>query len=305
MIASMVDIAWSKAAFGVKGRRWASHSRADIQWVKTYRATVRMRVAGDGPSLVMACDPPSTIEAYDEIFDLLSQRFRVYLIEQPGFGFSVPDFGFDFSFEMTNHWLESLLAAIARPPYVLALPCVIGVSAATIARRHPDAVTHLVLNQTPGWQDLQRWALKRDAKGLLRRPVLGQLALQALKRRRVGLWYDTVMANSDLAQRLTTCTRHAFKQGGCFCLATGFQAYLFRSTPTLEPAPQPTLVIWGGADASHQETDHTTSAQLAQHRHTLFWSDAGHSPELEKPAAFSAALAEFYQEHAQSRLYAI
>ena len=63
----------------------------------------------------------------------------------------------------------------------------------------PDRVRALVLPQTPDWDGAQRWLDGRDPKGLLRRPIYGQLALAALRRRRTERWYATALGDRTQA----------------------------------------------------------------------------------------------------------
>lgn len=291
MIATLVDTLPLK-------NKIRNHSNKITSDENTYlmeldKGWIRYQIEGDGPTLVIACDPPSTLASYQELLKYLSPHFKVVLMEQPGFGFSYPKVGFDFSFKQTNNLIADFLVKLDLAPYVLSLPCVTGFSAIVLADQYPKMISHLVLIQTPDWEQLKIWANGRDSKNLLRKPVVGQLALMALKNKRVGDWYDTVMADQENANKFTKQTRDQFNKGACFCLASGFQKYLFSGDPDLPIPSQPVLAIWGEKDLSHGQTLKRSTLNIVPHATFVTLDHCGHSAEIEDPEAFVHELRSF------------
>lgn len=274
----------------------AARSRADLRFIDLAHCMVRMRQAGThGPSLVFAADPPVPIELYDDLIATLQPNYRLTVLELPGFGCSLPRIGFRYSMTHAVAALEQLLDALGQGPHVLVLPCVSGFIGLQLARERPDLVRALVLPQTPDWAGARRWLHGRDPQGLLRRPLIGQIALAALRHQRIERWYASALADRSQAPRYAAATRTHFGQGACFGLASAFQDFLGDAGAAFAPIAQPTLVIWGDRDPSHAATDpEATRALLTRGRITRF-AQAGHFPELEKPAEFCAELDRFIQ----------
>jgi pimeloyl-ACP methyl ester carboxylesterase len=245
-------------------------------------------MSGSGPrTLVLAADPPVVVEQYDKLIELLKNAFRVVVFEVPGFGFSMPLAPFRFDFTKLNDVIAKFLRQLDFGPHILAFPCVAAYGAIDIAARFPELVSHVVLIQAPSWMEEIRWKHGRDKTGLLSRPVVGQLALQVLKRRRAPLWFDAAVGNRGMLADFVATTDHAFSGGASFCLASAFQRYLTDTPPPLPPVRQPSLIIWGGADRSHRHTDKTSSKLYCPEAEEVLLAHAGHFPELEQPELFA------------------
>ena len=264
------------------------NSRPGIAHMRLPEALVRYRVAGSGPqTLVMATDPPIVIEHYDELLRHLEGNFRVIVFEMPGFGFSFPRSKFRFDFIRLNDLVARFLQQLGLGPYLLAFPCVTAYCAIDIAARFPDLVRGVVLMQAPSWSQELAWKRGRDKRGLLSTPIVGQLALQLLKRQRAPQWLAAAVGKQEALPRFIETTDHALAHGACFCLASAFQRYLTDAAPPLAEMKQPSLIVWGEADRSHQHTDKSSTRLYSQAARDLRFPDAGHFPELEEPARFS------------------
>jgi pimeloyl-ACP methyl ester carboxylesterase len=272
----------------------AAKSRADIRFVDLGNTLIRLRQTGTrGPSIVFATDPPIPLELYDDLIAELANRYRVTAFEMPGFGCSLPRIHYRFSMTMAIASVTKLLDQLPHGPHALALPCMTGFIAINIARARPDLVSKLVLLQTPNWQGAQQWLQGRDPKGLLQRPVLGQLALAAVKRKRIRQWYTAALGDKSQIENFAQATLTNFDQGGCFCLASGFQDFMHGHANHIQPAAQDTLIIWGKSDPSHRNTDISATQELAPNNRSLILEDVGHFPELEATPRFANELDTF------------
>ncbi|HYU09474.1 MAG TPA: alpha/beta hydrolase [Gemmatimonadales bacterium] len=245
-------------------------------------------MVGNGPqTLVLAADPPVVIEQYDELFQCLEKSFRVIVFEVPGFGFSMPSSGFRFDFRQLNDLVAEFLRQLGLAPYILAFPCVAAYGAVDIAKRFPELISGVVLIQAPSWTEEVKWKHGRDRQGLLSTPIIGQLALQILKRRRAPKWFDAAVGKREMLSQFVATTDDAFSHGACFCLASAFQRYLTDAPQPLSVINQPSLVIWGEADKSHRHTDKSSSKLYCPSAKNLRFKRAGHFPELEEPELFA------------------
>ena len=270
----------------------ASQSRPNIQFMDMGITWIRYCLSGDsGPTIVLNTDPPLTIESYDQTIAELSRHFRVVVFEIPGFGFSFPKrLDFKYDFDSITVILVEFLQRLNLGPYILSLPCLLGFCGIKIANLHPELISHMVLNQIPTWQGALEWKKGRDPLGVLGKPVLGQIALHFLKRKRSKPWFDLVIGEAKMAEKLAQTALWSYDLGACFSLASCFQFYLKGEQPELEPVKQPSLIIWGECDGSHQKTDKSLTRQLTLDFEEVYIQKAGHSPEVEAPEIFAASV---------------
>ena len=275
-------------------RRARPPSGDGVRFVELPQATLRVRVAGTGPvALVIVPDPPNVIEHYDRLIALLAPHLRVVCCEAPGFGFSRPAPGFDFSPASQAASMAALLARLALGPYLLAFPCFAGLVAVQLAAEHPELVNGLVIVQTPAWSEALGWVRRIDRRGLLQTPWLGQLAMSFGKRRVARGWYRAALPpGADPAPFLVPALA-AFERGGAYCLASAFQAACRTPAPRLGPVRQPALVVWGGADRTHRRTDKRSILAYAPHADWAEFEGAGHFPDLEQPERFRDEVLHF------------
>jgi pimeloyl-ACP methyl ester carboxylesterase len=276
---------------GVRSRSAAQssafNSRPGIASLELPDALIRYRMVGNGPqALVLAADPPVVIEQYDEPIHCLESDFRIIVFEPPGFGFSLPRSGLRFDFTRMNDVVAEFLRRLAVGPYLLAFPCITAYGAIDIAARFPSLVSGVALIQAPSWSEEVKWKHGRDRQGILSKPVIGQLILQALKRKRAPQWFDAAVGNREKLSDFVATTATAFSHGACFCLASAFQRYMTDKEPALGAVNQPSLVIWGEADRTHRHTDKSSTRQYCPQAKEIRFANAGHFPELEEPEMF-------------------
>jgi pimeloyl-ACP methyl ester carboxylesterase len=255
-------------------------------------ALIRYRTAGRGQPIVFAADPPVVLEQYDELVRELAFDHAVTIIELPGFGFSAARSGFDFSVSAVTRVVTSFLDTLGSAPFVLAFPCATAYSAVAIANDRPDLVSAVVLAQAPSWSEELAWKARRDPKGILSTPFLGQLALRARRRTRSPDWFKAAAGSLRRCHQFIETTDAAFDNGATFSLASAFQRFLV-GAPALAPVQVPALFVWGLADRTHRRTDRLSSRTLARDAHIIEAPELGHFPELEDPQWFGRSVRAF------------
>lgn len=268
-----------------------SRTRPGIHYLHLPQASIRYRVDGQGErTLVFCTDPPVVLELYDELIRELERDFRIVVFEPPAFGLSLPRLGMDFSLPATTETIKAFLEHLGHGRYVLAFPCVPAYTALLLAARHPQLVEALVLMQAPDWHEELRWKQRRDPKNLLARPVLGQILMRQIGRKRAADWYKLVLGRRELLEPFSVATRRNFEHGGCFSLASAFQRLLSGAEPDFRGIQQPALVFWGGADCTHAVTDRESIRRYLPQARLVHLPESGHFPELEAPQRFAAEL---------------
>lgn len=254
---------------------------------------IRYRKAGQGPAVVFLCDGPATLELYDALIANLAPHYTVVAFETPGNGFSVPKPSYSFTFRETNDTVARFLREVAGEQAILAFSCGASYAAVDIATRYPELCSHLVILQAPSWDEALKWKKRRDPRGLISTPFIGQLVFPKMMKPRAPAWYELSMAEGPAIHQFCTCTARAFDDGATFALPTMFQNYLIGDKTPYERPEQPALAIWGEQDASHADTDKASSMNLAKSVNLITLNHVGHFPELEDPAGFTSLLHGF------------
>ncbi len=252
---------------------------------------VRYRTAGSGKyTVVLAADPPVTLECYDQLLAVLAKDYRVITFELPGFGYSLPKVGFNFSFDAIIDTLSGLLDYWKSAPYILAFPCASAYFSIALAERHSQQVSHLAMIQAPNWQQEQQWKHRLDPKSILNTPVLGQVFLRTLKRKVARQWLQFASSTEAFTSSSLPLIDSQLSQGGCYCLASALQKSLTPESPKLKAVKQPAMLVYGARDRSHKQTDFDSIRDYGSRIHIHEFTEAGHFPELEAPEHFKRSL---------------
>jgi pimeloyl-ACP methyl ester carboxylesterase len=265
---------------------------AQTRLVQTADANLRIRDSGGSrQALVFLCDPPVTVEAYDELIDAFQPEFRVLVVELPCFGFSSVSSTAALSFDGAVRAVEAAISSLELDLVVLFGPCICGFIVAEIAARGTLPVGGVVLMQTPDKAGMVSWVERMDPKGLLRIPLLGQCVVRFSARRISALWLRYATAKSFDARRLIDTVDNTLAQGGGYPLATMLQLW---SKGTKNAGLNiPALVIWGKQDRSHADTDPQCTQKHAPDAKMMEFPDCGHFTELEKPRQFADSVVPF------------
>jgi len=281
-LATLIDTYGWRKRYKAYATGWSSNSRPDIGFYQTKKAQYRYRCTGEGQTIVFLADAPVTIEAYDEIIEILSPHYRVVVAEAAGMGFSAANIRYGFAFNESSDDMALFLKDVAGPGSILAFSCAAGLSAVNIASRYPDLVSRLFLIQTTDWGGFQNWVNKCDPKRVLRRPILGQLTLKTLGPKEGLNWLRYATGKAEKVLPLCCCTQQGFEQGMLFSLASILQRYLKKEKPLGRPT-QPITILWGEADRSHSAENIERSRSLGDRVDIIKRPSLGHFPELEDP----------------------
>lgn len=263
---------------------WPSQTSDDIHFFQSplvqYRYRERASLRRDASTIVFTADPPVTLEYYDELIKTYSERFRVIVVELPAMGFSATSTKYTFGFQETNDDLGIFLENVAGQNSIFAFSCAASLAALDLAARRPSLVSKLIILQGGDVAAFQRWKALRDPKGILARPILGQLAMKKIAPKRMPDWYNLVIGKTEKIPSLCACAKESFDHGALWSLASAYQEYL---TPdaSLEPVDKPILSIWGNKDRSHPSENIHSVSYLSNSTQTISFEDLGHFTELE------------------------
>lgn len=284
---------WNGAARMARfGKGWPATATPAVRFHRTALVQYRYLEVGSGQTIVFTVDPPMTIEVYAPLLAIFAERFRVVVVELPAMGFTATASRYGFDFTETNDDLAAFIRAVCGEGSVFAFSCAASLAALDIAHRMPELVSHLCLIQAGGMQAFAIWKAGRDPKGILARPIVGQLAMRRLAPRRMPQWYGLSVGRKEQIEHFCACAERSFRQGAQWSLASAYQIYL-APRPELPRPPQPMLSIWGAADGSHPACNIHSLARLYEGVEQVTLDALGHTPELEDPALVFTAITAF------------
>ena len=273
--------------------RHALTLRAGLRWFEHPTSLVRMRVpeaAGTKPVAVFLPDGPASIESYDALIAALSDAYDVVVIEIPGFGYSWPLTPEALSFDGCVAATAAALASLELPPVVLVGPCVQGLVALALLKRHPELVRALIVAQTGDWAAEVAWGPALDPRGALRAPFAGQVGFRLTREKGAVDWWAAFAAGPDFdVVKLQAEARTLLRHNCAYALASLTQMWFGGEAPDLA-VTLPVIVIWGLADKSHAATDRKSILRYAPHAALIEVERGGHFVDLEAIGVIRTAL---------------
>jgi pimeloyl-ACP methyl ester carboxylesterase len=277
-----------------KSRQEKNLKSEQMKLVQTQAGILRVLDTDDRkPPLIIVPDGPCVIEHYADLIELLSPDFRVVCFDLPGFGFSYPALGFNFSVAQTAETVVEVMDLLKISFAVLAFTCANGFFALHVAKHHPNRVSHLVLGQTPSFQSMRQWN-ERIIPKILRVPYVGQLIVAGSTRRVSAGRYDLALPqSSEHKPQFVQQADHALQSGGCFCLASLVQGLSQTQDAEIGEVSVPTLSIYGNKDRSHRQTDFASLHVHVPDAKMIEFQGCGHFPDLERPQEYAKHIKHF------------
>lgn len=261
---------------------------------------VRVRVAesGDGPTLLLLHGLFLDNSTWNGVRATLARRYRVVTPDLPGFGASEKPHPsrFPYTVESFAEVVADLYAGLDLGRAALVGHCLGGAIAVTLAARHPELVSELVL------VDALMEAPRLGAYGWLGLlPVVGGVVLRQVWNRAVfGAFFREQLVADRQAVGAPTLDAYyeAFNDPAA---RAGVHATLRRGLDVRPLAARagglrlPTLVAWGGSDrVVPPEIGRRLARAVKDSRFELL--DAGHAPQEERPAELAGVMLRFLTE---------
>ena len=218
-----------------------------------------------------------------QVIPALAQRYAVYAIDLPGFGYSAKG-NHHYSPDNQARVLEAVLASRIKRPFALIGHSMGGTVALAYAGAYPERLRRLVLV---------------DVAGVLHRSVYAEFLARAAAQRAMGLdspWFESVVraiqlraehwpVRGDLVLERASI-RQRFLRGDPNAIAA-FAMVEHDFTESLKNIKAPTLIIWGGADTiAPLRTGQALAAVIPNARLTVI-EGAGHAPQVQFPDRFN------------------
>lgn len=257
-------------------------------------ARVHTQLVGQADqTLVIVPDPPNLIEHHREVIERLARDFRVICFELPGFGRSELRNGARFSLELQVEVMTGLLEQLAVRHAILEMSCLGALVGLRLARLRPDLVERLVLAQVSTQSQMQSWAKGTDVCGLIHTPRVGQALVSFGKRFIARHWYKVALpagTEARIRQRYLRPTLQSLREGGSFELASAYQSLQQSAELEYGAIRQPTLLLWGRADRTHEGTSPSALMQALPNAELVELDGCGHFPTLEEAGNYEERL---------------
>jgi pimeloyl-ACP methyl ester carboxylesterase len=289
------DVSFDEVRAGIPNAEY-SHF-ADIDGVR-----IHYQEKGTGTPLVLLHGFTSSTYSWKDVFEPLSQNFRVIAVDLKGFGFSGKPDG-DYSRRAQATLVGHLLDYLKIEKAWLCGNSMGGEIALNFALQNPQRVERLILIDSAGVTVTGSGSL---APRYLLLPVVGRivtaLALPSDKLVRQGLeksFYDQTKVTNE---RVAYYYRPLKTRGGQLAAVRArTQANEFPVEPELGRISMPTLIIWGAQDALIPLEAGIKMNKLIKESRLVIFDSCGHLPQEEVPARVVDEITKFIGGQKQSQ----
>lgn len=258
---------------------------------------VRLRVTetGEGPSLVLLHGLFMDHTTWDHVSDALGQQFRVVAPDLPGFGQSEkpPESRFPYGIDAFADAVVDLYAGLELGRAVMVGHALGGAVAITLAARHPELISRLVLI------DALCYSARPDiASKVALAPLVGGFAFKQLWGKSA---FKAYFKESYLSRdaRIPSARLDAYYESFNTPAARASALATLRATRDTRAVvahiariSTPTLVIWGSEDTLYPAAlGHRMSREIPHAGFQLI--GAGHVPHEERPSEVVDAIRRF------------
>jgi pimeloyl-ACP methyl ester carboxylesterase len=262
---------------------------ADIDGVR-----VHYQEKGEGSPLVLLHGYTASTFAWKDVFEPLSEQFRVIAVDMKGFGFSGKPDG-DYTRRAQGELVIHLLDQLKIDRAILCGNSMGGEISMHAAVRHPDRVSALILVDSSG---VTVSGGSSTAPGVAGWPVIGpalmSLALTSDSMVRSGLrlcFYDKAIVTDEQVAAYYRPLKTRDGQRAAYLARV--QAAVDPIEPEINKIGQPTLIIWGAEDELIPlEAGRKLNSLIAGSRLVVF-DKCGHVPQAEIPARFAGEVSSF------------
>lgn len=277
--------------------RWAPPPSTFID-VAGLRVHVRDQGPAGGPvdpePVVLLHGTSASLHTWDGWVNALAQKRRVIRMDLPGFGLTGPAPSHDYSIDGYARFVVSVLDALSVRRCVLAGNSLGGGIAIGVARRAPDRVSKLILEDSGGYAPRSTSVPIGFRIALV--PGLNKLMLVTLPRSVVAsslhdVYGDPSRVTPELIDRYFELTlREGNRAAVTERLQTGDFGSLESEIPKLTQA---TLILWGGRDRLIAPENAERFHRDIHGSELVMFDDLGHVPHEESPERSVAPVSTF------------
>ena len=263
--------------------------------------SIAYQVRGEGPPLVLIHGVGAGESSYEwrHNFDALSEHFRVYALDLPGFGRSARrDIAYTADIYITA--LLDFMRDVVQAPACVMASSLSGAYAVKLAALRPELVERLVLVCPTGLERLLRPlpVLSPLAYSAFSIPAYGESFYNGIASRsyiesymRQNLYLDPARVTPTLVDHYY---RSAHQPGGQYALRSFLSGLLTCNVNEIYPEiEQPLLVVWGRQAKVTPVEDARAFYERNPNTRLRIFEESGMLPHDEEAPAFNTAVTEF------------
>ncbi len=261
---------------------------------------VRTRVRDTGPPpgnpdavpLILLHGSLESLDVWDGWVRELSPRVRVIAVDLPGHGLTGPWERDEYTIDAYTDFVEVLADTLRLDRFALGGHSMGGAVAWSFASTRPERVSHLILVDSAGYPGTGRVPLSIQ---LARLPVIGGIGIYFKPDSHARDTLLDVYANPEMVtpERVKRYAELQRFPGNRHATLVRVRLQDPLDPTTLKRLDVPTLILWGAWDKwvpvgdAHRFQNDIKGAKLS------IFSEAGHNPMEEEPAATAKAVADF------------
>jgi pimeloyl-ACP methyl ester carboxylesterase len=277
------------------------NSSLNLQTVKVRNYRLSYTVKGEGEALILIHGYGAGMWIWEKQIDVLSQFYRVYLLDLIGHGFSDRP-RIDYSPETYIHCLKDFMEGVGIGRATLIGNSMGGGVAWAVAGHYPERVERLVLIDcvTPDVLNQVRNLSFRALAAIINVPVLSRLVFWGVSKRSVGrvlhdCFFDLGHVTPQLVERQYQISNI---EGTSWVLYSTFKhaKEALRLEKCLSRIYHPTLLLWGEEDRIFTPAVGESLQKKIPGSRLRIIKKTGHIPMWESPGEVNQVILNFLKE---------
>lgn len=252
---------------------------------------IRYVVEGEGEPIVLVHGMGCSVYSWRKLIPLLSDEYKVYAFDLPGFGLSDKPADYDYSLKSQGEFVIDFLDAIGIDKAILLGHSMGGVIVGYATANHPERVTKLILNN-PGYYSGGAPEFLKYLFFPLDRISSRMFFNRDFEREMLKImYYDDSLATDETidAYLLAGKTPGAVDALTAMGRSEGVKKYV----GITNRIKVPTLIVWGKNDANIHFEDSKRLHNEIQGSEIIYIDNCGHMVPEEKPQEMAAAIKKF------------
>lgn len=266
---------------------------AGAHFVPVLGAEVRVKEAGQGPTVLLIHGFASSADTWDGWSQALAGQYHVVSVDMPPFGVTGPLPGITMTPAAYQQFMDALVAALGLQRFDLAGNSLGGLIAWQYTARHPEHVQKLILVDSAGYFDNGEPLPVR----LMQLPVTSAISAHFTPRFMVSqnihdVYGDPSRVNGDIVLRYQDMMR---REGNRPAISAMLPSLKNIDTSVLSTIKVPTLIMWGRNDRWIPPADAELFHRAIPGSQLIWYDGLGHIPMEEDPQRTALDAAHFFQ----------
>lgn len=238
------------------------------------------RLEGKGPALLLLHGTASSLHTWEPWVDLLKDSFTCVSVDLPAFGLTGPSNNDDYSIEMYNSFISTLMNELSIDSFHIAGNSLGGYFAWNYALDYPERVNKLILIAAAGFPGKPSQLSKIIGNPILA-PLLTKISVRSLVEKNLKeVQYDDSNVTDELIDRYY---HMSLRKGNRYALIARSKGKSQNRTDQLSKLEEPTLLMWGEEDPwIPMSSAHKFDEAIPDSR-IISYEKVGHVPMEEEP----------------------